>query len=546
MANVKFSRKEFENEVSLDDKMIEKINMFGTPLESLNEEEIEIEIFPNRPDLLSLQGYLRSFKTFIGKEKGIKKYKINKSEKNFKVIIDKSVKNVRPYTMCAIIKSLNLDDGKIKQIIDLQEKLHTTLGRNRKKLAIGIYPLDKINLPITYKALNPKEIIFKPLESVKEMSAIEILKKHPAGKEYSHLMENLEKFPIFIDSKKKILSMPPIINSEETGRITEKTKDIFVECSGHHLESLKKTLNIIVSVLADLGGKIYSMDLEYKDKKISSPEFKEDTLKISLENTNKLLGLTLKEKDLEKLLPKMGFEYSQGKVKVPPWRVDILHEVDIIEDIGIAYGYENLIPEMPKLATIGEENFKDKINRKISEILIGLKYIEISSYHLIKKDEIPTNDLEKVLEIQNSKTEYKYLRPNLTIPLLRTISENKDNEYPQNLFEIGKVFSLNLESETGITEKEKLGIILTPGNSTEIKQVLDTLSRSLGFQYNLEEKRIQGLIEGRSAELIVNSKKIGYFGEINPDNLRKWGIKMPASILEIDLEPIYEIIKSQP
>jgi len=340
MANVKFPRKEFEAKLGnkITKEIEEKISLFGTPLESISDNEIEIEIFPNRPDLLSMQGYLRAFKAFLGKSPGLAKYRIKKPEKNYKVKIDKSVKDIRPYTACAIIKNLKFNEEKIKEIIDIQEKLHNTVGRNRKKVAIGIYPLEKIKLPITYKAENPKDILFIPLEAEKEMNAFQILQKHPTGRAYSHLLENCEKFPVFRDANKKVLSMPPIINSQETGKITENTKEVFIECSGFDFNTLKKTLNIIVTTLADQGGTIYQMELHYGEK-ILTPNLTPEKMKISLENANKLLGLNLNENDLTKLLPKMGYGYKNRTVTIPAWRTDILHEVDIIEDIAIAYGY---------------------------------------------------------------------------------------------------------------------------------------------------------------------------------------------------------------
>ena len=163
MANVTFSRKLFEKEIGkLDEKMQNKIAMFGAPLEKFDENEIEVEVFPNRPDLLSYHGFKRAFLSFLGKQTGLKEYKINKPEKNYTVTIDSSLKEIRPYTACAIIKGLKFDDDKIKEMIDMQEKLHLTMGRKRKKLAIGIYPLEKIKLPIIFKALEPDKIKFIP------------------------------------------------------------------------------------------------------------------------------------------------------------------------------------------------------------------------------------------------------------------------------------------------------------------------------------------------------------------------------------------------
>jgi phenylalanyl-tRNA synthetase beta chain len=322
MANIKLNRKIFEKEIGkLDEKMQNQIAMFGTTVESLSDSELEININPNRPDLLSYQGFKRSFFAFLDKKTGLKKYKINKPEKDYKVIIDSSVKDVRPFTVCAIVKNLKFDDEKIKEIIEIQEKLHLTIGRKRKKLAIGIYPLEKIKLPITFKALEPDKIKFIPLESDREMSGLQILQRHPAGKEYAHLLAGKTKFPIFVDSAGNILSMPPIINSQMTGRVTEETKDIFVECSGFDFEVLKKCLNILVATLADMDGEIYQMEL----KSGLSPNFEPEKMKISVENTNKILGLKLTEKQIEEFLERMGYDIQKGIVEIPSWRTDILH-----------------------------------------------------------------------------------------------------------------------------------------------------------------------------------------------------------------------------
>ncbi len=543
MANIKFSRKIFEKEIGkLTEEMQNKIALFGTTLENFDENEIELEIFPDRPDLLSYQGFKRGFLAFLGKKTGLKEYKLNKPEKDFQVIVENSVKDIRPFTTCAIIKGLKLDDYKIKEIIELQEKLHSTVGRKRKKVAIGIYPLEKIKLPITYKALEPDKIKFKPLESPREMSGLQILQKHPTGKEYAHLLSGKANFPIFIDSDQNILSMPPIINSELTGKINEKTKDVFIECSGFDLEILKKTLNIIVSALGDMGGKIYQM----KVNKEITPDFKNEQIKLSIENTNKLLGLELKEKEIKQLLEKMGHNYKEGIVYSPAYRTDLLHEVDIIEDVAIAYGYNNFDPIIPKISTIGKEDKKEIIKRKLAEILIGLGLLEISNYHLTKKEDqfsrmgIPEKQEKKFIELEDSKTDFNIMRKDLTHYLLKIISENNDSEYPQEIFESGRVF--NLDDEENIIESEKLSCATTPGNFTRINQILDYLKENLKIDLTIkqQEKTDIHFVEGRAGDIFLEEKKIGTIGEIHPKILKNWKIKMPVSLFEIDLEKIFK------
>ncbi|MBI2045501.1 phenylalanine--tRNA ligase subunit beta [Candidatus Pacearchaeota archaeon] len=550
MANVKINRKLFEKEIGkLDERMQDKISLMGTPVYSINDEEIEIEIYPNRPDLLSYHGFKRAFLAFLGKEGRIKEYKASPPKKDYQIIVDSSLKGIRPYTACAIVTDLKLDNDKIKEIIEIQEKLHLTLGRRRKKLAIGIYPLERIKLPITFKAVDPEKIRFKPLDSEREMSGFEILERHPAGKEYASLLAGKQKFPVFIDADEKILSMPPIINSDLTGRVDEGTKEVFIECSGFDFEILKKCLNILVVALADMGGKICQMELKYS-KKETTPDLILEKMKLSLENVNKLLGIKLKEIDLKNLLEKMGHKYSNKIVEIPAWRIDIMHEVDLIEDIAIAYGYDNFEAEIPPISTIGEEDRKEEIKRKISEIISSLGFIEVSNYHLTTKNNQFSNmglqdrQIKDFIEIVGSKTEYNILREDLSHYLMNVLSENVDAEYPQKIFEIGKTFS---NESKGIMERENLSIALSPGNFTETKQIIEYLRIMTSVSLALKEpKSAPGwFIEGRTAEILFEGEKIGFIGEIHPKVLSNWKIRMPVALFEININKILEKLSNE-
>ena len=154
MPTINLNKKEFERLVGKVlplDKLKDRISMLGTDLEDVKDNEIIVEVFPNRPDMLSEQGFARAFSSFIGVKKGLKEYKAKKSD--YKLTVDSSVNDIRPFTSCAIVKNLKFDDEKIKQVIQIQEKLHVGYGRNRKKCAIGVYPIEKIKFPIYYKTL---------------------------------------------------------------------------------------------------------------------------------------------------------------------------------------------------------------------------------------------------------------------------------------------------------------------------------------------------------------------------------------------------------
>jgi len=540
MPTVTLNKQTFEDLVGKKlplDELKDRISLLGTDLESIEGNEIKVEIFPNRPDLLSEQGFARAFSSFIGKKTGLINYRAKKSSHRLK--IDPSVKNIRPFTACAIVKNLKLDDEKIREIIQIQEKLHVTYGRNRKKAAIGIYPFEKITTPIYYKALSPEDIKFQPLDSDKELTGKQILTQHPVGKEYAHLLEGKDKYPIFIDSNNKILSMPPIINSHETGKITDKTKEVFVECSGFDFETLNTLLNIIVTALADMGGEIHSMELYYENKKHTTPDLSSKKMKITLDYVNKILGLDIKEHDLKKLLARMGYSYNNGSVLIPCYRADILHPIDIVEDVAIAYGYENIKPEIPKVATTGKEQELEVFSRKLKEILIGLNLLEVSSYTITSKENIDkTNIKSKLLEIKNPiNKEFNTLRPSLIPSLLQILSENQHHEYPQKIFEINKIFDFD-------KEKTNLAIASTheKANFTELKQFLNALFSELSLEYSLNHVKNPTFIEGRVGEIIVNKKSIGFVGEISPQVLVRFNLTNPVSILEIDSEMLFDFI----
>lgn len=528
------------------DKLKERISYMGTDLEGIEGNEIHVEVFPNRPDMLSEQGFARAFSAFIGASKGIKKYAVKRSGE--KVIIDKSVKSVRPYTACAIVKGLKFNDEKIREIVQIQEKLHITYGRNRKRVAIGIYPYEKITPPIRFIAKRAEEIRFRPLEAEREMNGRQILSQHPTGREYAHLLEGLDEYPIFIDAKGRILSMPPIINSHETGKITEHTKDVFIECSGFYFDVLSTCVNIIVTALADMGGSIYSMDLVYPDKKISTPNLAPRKIKVKRDYINRVLGLKLNNMEMRKALEKMGFWYRKGVVLIPAYRTDILHQIDIAEDVAIAYGYENFREEATKVSTIGEPDRFNVFCSKTADILAGLGFIETNTYCLIDKDmqtSMCSNKMDVIELIDPVSKDYNSLRSWIIPSLLNVLKENKHNEYPQDIFNIGAIFKKDNATESGTSEAVRLCVALCnqKADFTEIKKVLDYVFKMLDLTYYLEEADHPSFIKGRTGRVMMGNEKIAYIGEVSPEVLKNFEITMPVACLELNLTDLFKIIE---
>jgi len=551
MPTITISREVFEQYVGKKlavDKLRDRISYLGTDLEEVNDKEIVVEIFPDRPDMLSVQGFARAFSSFVGVKTGLRKYKIEPS--NEKMIVEKSVSNVRPYTACAIVKNMHFDDEKIKEVIDIQEKLHITYGRHRKKVAIGIYPFEKIKTPIRFLAEDPKDIVFQPLEFNKKMNALEIIKSHPAGKEYGYLLEGMKKFPVFRDANNEVLSVPPIINSHKTGKISEKTKDIFIECSGFDFGIMKKCLNMIVAALYEMGGHVYSMELFYGNKKFITPDLRPEEMKVDINYINRLLGLNLKENEIKKLFERMGYEYKNKKVFIPAYRADIKHQVDLAEDIAIAYGFENFKEVIPHVATIAEENKFEIFKRKISELLAGLGFLEASTYNLTNKEFQckKMNTEVSLISLANSiSSDYDMLRAWMIPSSIEILSENTHHEFPQKIFTIGTIFKKNNKFDTNIEENERIAVTISSDKTdyTEIRQALDYLFRSIGIKYNISEADHTSFIQGRVGRVSVNEKNVAYIGEINPQVLANWGLEMPVTSFELNLSELYEIMNKK-
>ena len=229
--------------------LIDLLPMIGSDIEDYDEENLKVEFFPNRPDHFSVEGIARTLKGFLDIEKGLPHYPLSPAHTS--ITVDPQLKSIRPYTACALVQGLKLDDEKLVQIMEFQEDLHWVMGRDRKKVAIGIHNLDVLTPPFFYQAANPG-LSFVPLDMDEEMTLDEILQKHQKGRKYAHIIENFSKYPLITDSKGNVLSMPPIINGELT-KLTTQNKNVLVDVTGTDLKAVNSTLNIITTSLAEAG-----------------------------------------------------------------------------------------------------------------------------------------------------------------------------------------------------------------------------------------------------------------------------------------------------
>ena len=546
MAVVQFEKRALEAMVGRrlsDADYRERIPLFGCPLEKSDATSVHYEVSPNRPDMFSIEGFARAVRRFTaGGSQKLSDYKASAAK--ITLTVDPSVKEVRPYIACAVVRNVKITDDLIASLMQAQEKLHETLGRKRKKVAIGIHDLSKVQPPFTYKAVAPDALKFLPLDMKKEMTLREILKLHPKGQAYARVIESAKRWPVIVDKRGRVLSFPPIINGELT-RVTERTKELFVDVTGTDERAINQALNILATSFADRGCKVEAVKLVSGGKTKSTPDLSAWKMKTDVNYVNKILGLELDKKQMAALLGKMDVGFDGASAIVPPYRTDVMHQMDIAEDVAIAYGYDKFEPEVPDVATIAQPLEKHERLYGVKQVMAGIGMQEVICLTLSNaEDEFDRMAAPRlpVAETRNAVTpECDICRRDVLPSLMDVLANNQHHEYPQRIFEAGDVVVLDAASETGARNVKKLAAAIagTRASYADIAPVLASFMESAGVKYELRAAKNPTFIEGRVAEIIVKGSAIGVIGEIAPKVLNNWKIEMPVAAFELDLESVF-------
>jgi phenylalanyl-tRNA synthetase beta chain len=506
----------------------------------------------NRPDIWNIEGLVRALRGFLGIEEGLKEYAVGRSL--IDVYVDSRLENIRPYIGCSVVKNVNLTDTIIRGLMHLQDKLDQSYGRSRRRTSIGLYDFSLVAPPLHYKVAKPTEISFAPLAFEEKLSLKEILKRHPKGLEYGHIIRKHPVYPILLDDDHKVLSFPPIINSNDLGRITDQTKNVLVEVTGTMHETVLNTLTIITLSLIDRGGKAYSAKVHYtkEGRPVITPDFQDRIFDLSVEYVNKVSGLQLTARQISSLLAKARLgvdkaDHDNVRVRVPCYRIDVMHPVDLIEDITIAYGYNKIKPLWRKLPTIGGLADEQGPLDTARELMVGLGFQEILTYTLTNKENLFTKmsyKQEKTVEIANPKVQTLTCLRNWLLPsLMEFLSNNLSVEYPQRIFELGKVTLPDKKKETRTRDEERLAGVTVHASASfsEVKSNLNAFFANLGLEWQTEETKHPSFINGRAGAAMVEETNVGILGEIHPKVLNTWKLENPLAAFELNMDRIVKI-----
>jgi phenylalanyl-tRNA synthetase beta chain len=533
-------------DLSVED-MAKWLPWLGTDTEEVGPDYVKIEYNPNRVDFSSYGGVARAFRGLMGWETGLAQY--NVKEGNIVLSVDKSVAEVRPYVVAAAVRNLRVDIATLKELIDLQEDLHWMIGRDRKKASIGVHNMDAVEPPFSYMTCAPNEIKFVPLDKTEEMTPQEVLEKHEKGVAYKGLVDWASRYPLIVDRRRRVLSFPPIINGELT-RVGEDTRNLFIDITGTEVNAISRSLNVLVTALADMGGTIESVTVKYPDHTLVTPDLAPQKMKLRVNYANELLGLKLSDAKTVEALRKSRLDAKKAEkgvldVTIPANRIDILHEIDLVEEVAIGYGYFRLKPSIPATVTTGKEHRVSEVAKDVRQIMVGLGFVEALNFVLANEDDHYQKMRRKavgLIRLANPvSTEYSIIRNDLLPSLMRNLADNKHQVFPQQMFEVSDVIGLDKKAETRTERRlHAAGVLSHPtANFTEMKSILESLLMNFGLKkWNVKETEHSSFLEGRAAAIYTRGTELGLVGEIHPEVLNNFELENPTSAFEIDLQKL--------
>ncbi|PCN51185.1 phenylalanine--tRNA ligase subunit beta [Candidatus Geothermarchaeota archaeon ex4572_27] len=527
---------------SLDpEELADKLFWLGLDIEEVGPDYVRVEYTPNRPDLGSPAGVARAFKGLYGLEVGCPEYRVEPAR--HEVVVDPRVGGVRPYIVAAVVRGVEMDEDTLVEIINLQEDLHHGIGRDRRLVSIGIHNYRVVEFPVRYTVVGG-DFRFLPLDGEREMSIEEILREHETGVKYAHLVRGFREYPLLMDSGGHVLSFPPIINAEYT-RVTPETTDLFIDITGLDIERCMQALNILVTTLAEYGGSVEAVRMRYPDREVVAPRLEPEVYRWPLgefvDYVGRVIGLELKAEEVVEALRRcrMDAEVEGGEIviKVPPYRIDIMHQVDFAEEVAVGMGFWRLTPDMPKTYSVGRPLGRSRRISAVVELMIGLGYTEVMNYILTNPEEQFVKmgmDVGRMVEVEAPKTmTHRALRVWLLPQLLANLAASQREAYPQRIFEVGEVFP-----DGSIEERIHLAAATAHSRAgySEIRGVLDYVCSQLGLgSVEVHPAEHPSFIRGRVGKVSIDGRDAGLIGEVSPEVLSNFGLTMPVAAFEIDI-----------
>jgi len=521
--------------------------------------EVRVELQDsNRPDLWSCEGIARQIRIKLTGAAPAYPFFGAKPQTKRRVLVTPGLEKIRPYVAACTASGYAVTEAGLAQLIQVQEKLADIFGRKRSTVSIGIYRLPDIVFPVTYDLVGPGDARFTPLGFEDKMSLREILAVHPKGLEYGSLIAGHDKVPLLRDDEGQVLSLPPIINSREIGEVRVGDRELFVEVTGTDLLMVVLTLNILAVNLADRGATIEPVQVTYPyatslGSSFSTPLDFGRSRSIPVPAIRGALGQPLELKQIRRALSVYGYHTGGAKdsltVKLPPYRNDLMHAVDVVEDVAISQGYGSFEPVMPSQFTVGGLSRVEQMSDRIRDLMIGLGFQEImanilaSRQELVERMRLADSEWDRVVEVDNAMSQtYACLRQWVIPSVLKVEAASTRSFYPHRLFEVGEAAVPDEADERGSRTTVRLGALIAhaSANFSEVHSSLDLLLFYLDCSYSLAPIAHPSFLPGRAGQILLQGEPIGLIGELHPEVLEQWQVTMPAAVFELDVDRLVE------
>lgn len=511
---------------------------FKGEIEGWGQGTVEVELNSDRPDLFSASGLARAFRGFLGLEEGLPRYLSDPAEPaELPTLRVEGRVDVRPYIDAYYVWGVKLDEEAVKDIIALQERLHASLSRGRRKFAIGVHDVSRLSsLRLVYRGLEPEKIRFTPLNENRAMGGHEILRDMEKGREFAHLLAGAQRYPVLSTEEGEVLSMPPIINSTLT-RVDSSTTRLLVDVTGLEQNVVEAVAQLMASNIAEYGGWLRHVRVETA---LWAPiQSYTRRLRVGLDELTGLLGVELGAEEAARLLLKarLGARAADRSVEVdvPLYRVDVMHPVDIIEDVAIMYGYNRIAPELPKHFTVGGYHRMSLVMRAARESLSTLGFVETNNLALTSSRVLDQLGFKGYVKLANPWSEdLDALRPTLVAGLLAQLVRNQNKPKPIRIFEVGQV-----GSGVGDTYVQRLNaaaaICDNVATADQIESYFNRFMDDLGLRPEYSGCDLGFLVEGRRATILLGGRRAGFIGEVSPETLSTLGLDYPVALFEVTL-----------
>ncbi len=519
--------------------------------------ELRIELQDsNRPDLWSVEGIARQIRIKLQESPLAYPLFQTRTRPKRRVVVGPGMEQVRPYVAACTAVGPPVTEEDLAQLIQTQEKLADGYGHKRKTVSVGLYRLPRIQFPVTYGLVKPTEARFTPLGFSEPLTLQDILTVHPKGMEYGAILADQPLLPLLWDTEGQVLSFPPIINSEDIGQVRVGDSELFVEVTGTDARMVLLTLNIFAVNFADRGAVIDPVEIQYPyatewGASVKTPCDINEIQKVPLNAIEAALGLAMDTDMVQHALRSYGYEVNATRstlaVRLPCYRNDLMHPVDVAEDVAISRGYDSFEPVMPAHFTVGSLSALERMSDHLRDHMIGQGFQEMFSNILMSREELVTRmrltpaDQDQVVEVDNVMSQsFSCLRSWIVPSLLRVETASPRAFYPHRLFEIGEIARPDASQPLGSHTLIRLASLIAHphANFSEVHTCLDVLMFYLMQDYVLEPVSHGSFMEGRAGKILCGGHSIGLIGELHPAVLENWHIAMPVSVFEIDVDPL--------